>query len=188
MKQRAMERLMGVEGRRPARPVRPPRPHRCGHRRPCHHPPRRWRWPARRDAGQEPGNRHAAQGRYGALDRARAGFGAEFARCRRTRTSDQELRIVEVEFIGELPKDEQGRPKSFRRGISTYPSLGDVVFAGQQGANSPRPMPAIPRPRSASAISSRTARSRPWSRSTSCWASISPCSAPPAPANHAPWR
>ncbi len=42
--------------------------------------------------------------------------------------SDQELRIIEVEFIGELPKDEQGRPKSFRRGVSTYPSLGNVVF------------------------------------------------------------
>jgi DNA helicase HerA-like ATPase len=41
---------------------------------------------------------------------------------------DQELRIIEVEFIGELPKDEEGRPKSFRRGISTYPSLGNVVF------------------------------------------------------------
>ncbi|MGE0008429.1 MAG: DUF87 domain-containing protein [Parvibaculaceae bacterium] len=42
--------------------------------------------------------------------------------------SDQELRIIEVEFIGELPKDAEGRPKSFRRGISTYPSLGNVVF------------------------------------------------------------
>lgn len=42
--------------------------------------------------------------------------------------SDQELRIIEVEFIGELPKDEHGRPKAFRRGISTYPSLGNVVF------------------------------------------------------------
>jgi DNA helicase HerA-like ATPase len=41
---------------------------------------------------------------------------------------EQELRIVEVEFIGELPKDEQGRPKSFRRGISSYPSLGDTVY------------------------------------------------------------
>jgi DNA helicase HerA-like ATPase len=40
---------------------------------------------------------------------------------------DQELRIVEVEFIGELPKDETGTPKLFRRGISCYPSLGDVV-------------------------------------------------------------
>ena len=41
---------------------------------------------------------------------------------------EQELRIVEVEFIGELPKDENGRPKSFRRGISSYPSLGDTVY------------------------------------------------------------
>ncbi|MDO8353869.1 MAG: DUF87 domain-containing protein, partial [Aestuariivirga sp.] len=41
---------------------------------------------------------------------------------------EQELRIVEVEFIGELPKDEHGRPKTFRRGISSYPSLGDTVY------------------------------------------------------------
>ncbi|MGH7184868.1 MAG: ATP-binding protein, partial [Pseudomonadota bacterium] len=41
---------------------------------------------------------------------------------------EPELRIVEVEFIGELPKDDQGRPMSFRRGISTYPALGDLVF------------------------------------------------------------
>ncbi len=42
--------------------------------------------------------------------------------------SEHELRIVEVEFIGELPKDEDGKPKSFRRGISSYPSLGDTVY------------------------------------------------------------
>jgi hypothetical protein len=42
--------------------------------------------------------------------------------------NEQELRIVEVEFIGELPKDETGRPKQFRRGISVYPSLGNIVF------------------------------------------------------------
>ncbi len=41
---------------------------------------------------------------------------------------EQELRIVEVEFIGELPKDENGKPKGFRRGISSYPSLGDTVY------------------------------------------------------------
>ncbi len=35
---------------------------------------------------------------------------------------------MEVEFIGELPKDEDGKPKSFRRGISSYPSLGDTVY------------------------------------------------------------
>jgi uncharacterized protein len=45
---------------------------------------------------------------------------------------EQELRIVEVEFIGELPKDEQGRAKAFRRGISSYPALGDVVFRASQ--------------------------------------------------------
>ena len=43
-------------------------------------------------------------------------------------SSEKELRIVEVEFIGELPKDEQGSPKSFRRGVSNYPSLGDLVY------------------------------------------------------------
>jgi hypothetical protein len=42
--------------------------------------------------------------------------------------AEQELKIVEVEFIGELPKDEYGRPKQFRRGISVYPSLGNIVF------------------------------------------------------------
>ncbi len=41
---------------------------------------------------------------------------------------DKELRIIEVEFIGELPKDAQGNPVGFRRGISCYPSLGDIVF------------------------------------------------------------
>ncbi|MCB1435232.1 MAG: DUF87 domain-containing protein, partial [Alphaproteobacteria bacterium] len=41
---------------------------------------------------------------------------------------DKELRIIEVEFIGELPKDERGMAMGFRRGISCYPSLGDIVF------------------------------------------------------------
>jgi DNA helicase HerA-like ATPase len=45
---------------------------------------------------------------------------------------DQELRIVEVEFIGELPKDANGGTKSFRRGISSYPALGDVVYRASQ--------------------------------------------------------
>ena len=43
-------------------------------------------------------------------------------------SDEKELRIVEVEFIGELPKDDSGQPKSFRRGISCYPSLGDIVY------------------------------------------------------------
>ena len=41
---------------------------------------------------------------------------------------EKELRIIEVEFIGELPKDQAGNPVGFRRGISCYPSLGDIVF------------------------------------------------------------
>jgi len=46
--------------------------------------------------------------------------------------SDQELRIAEVEFIGELPKDERGVAMQFRRGISSYPALGDAVFRANQ--------------------------------------------------------
>ena len=42
--------------------------------------------------------------------------------------NDREMRIVEVEFIGELPKGKDGIPHSFRRGVSNYPSLGDAVF------------------------------------------------------------
>jgi uncharacterized protein len=42
--------------------------------------------------------------------------------------NDKEMRIVEVEFIGELPKDSGGTPQSFRRGVSGYPSLGDAVY------------------------------------------------------------
>ena len=45
---------------------------------------------------------------------------------------EQEVRIVEVEFIGELPKDENGRPTHFRRGISHYPGLGEIVFRATQ--------------------------------------------------------
>jgi uncharacterized protein len=41
---------------------------------------------------------------------------------------DKEIRICEVEFIGELPKGKDGKSKSFRRGISSYPGLGDAVF------------------------------------------------------------
>lgn len=42
--------------------------------------------------------------------------------------NEKELRIVEVEFIGELPKGADGMPRSFRRGVSSYPSLGDAVY------------------------------------------------------------
>lgn len=42
--------------------------------------------------------------------------------------NDKEMRIVEVEFMGELPKGKDGVPRSFRRGVSNYPSLGDSVY------------------------------------------------------------
>jgi DNA helicase HerA-like ATPase len=42
--------------------------------------------------------------------------------------NEKEMRIVEVEFMGELPKGKDGIPRSFRRGVSNYPSLGDSVY------------------------------------------------------------
>jgi hypothetical protein len=42
--------------------------------------------------------------------------------------NEKEMRIVEVEFMGELPKGNDGVPRSFRRGVSNYPSLGDSVY------------------------------------------------------------
>lgn len=41
---------------------------------------------------------------------------------------EPETRIIEVEFLGELPRDERGEPMHFRRGVSCYPSLGDAVL------------------------------------------------------------
>ena len=43
-----------------------------------------------------------------------------------------ELRISEVEFIGELLKDENGVPQVFKRGVSNYPGLGDIVHRASQ--------------------------------------------------------
>ncbi|MDH3579011.1 MAG: ATP-binding protein, partial [Hyphomicrobiales bacterium] len=39
-----------------------------------------------------------------------------------------EVRIAELELLGQLMKDENGAIGEFRRGVSTYPSLGDPVF------------------------------------------------------------
>lgn len=41
---------------------------------------------------------------------------------------EAELSIIEVELLGELPKDACGAALSFRRGISCYPALGDVAM------------------------------------------------------------
>lgn len=43
-------------------------------------------------------------------------------------------RIVEVELVGELTRDENGRAKSFRRGVSVYPRLGDAVQVAARDA------------------------------------------------------
>ncbi len=40
---------------------------------------------------------------------------------------EAEIRVVEVEFIGELIKRADGTPAGFKRGISWYPGLGDPV-------------------------------------------------------------
>lgn len=46
--------------------------------------------------------------------------------------SEQEIRIAELALVGELTKGKDGRPLSFNRGTTTYPTLGDRVrFATQ---------------------------------------------------------
>ena len=42
--------------------------------------------------------------------------------------NEPEMRIVELEFVGEIEKDDAGTPLSFKRGVSSYPSLGQDVF------------------------------------------------------------
>ncbi|MGI9414527.1 MAG: ATP-binding protein, partial [Hyphomicrobiales bacterium] len=43
-----------------------------------------------------------------------------------------EMRIVELEFVGEMVKDDAGAPQLFRRGVSSYPSLGQEVYQVSQ--------------------------------------------------------
>ena len=43
------------------------------------------------------------------------------------REGDPELWIAELGLVGELPKAADGRPGSFNRGVTIYPSLGDRV-------------------------------------------------------------
>ncbi|MEM1198113.1 MAG: DUF87 domain-containing protein, partial [Pseudomonadota bacterium] len=47
-------------------------------------------------------------------------------------TEEPELRVVEVEFIGELLKRDDGSISGFKRGISRYPGLGDPVLPADQ--------------------------------------------------------
>ncbi len=41
---------------------------------------------------------------------------------------ESEIWIAEVELVGELVKDANGQAASFRRGVSSYPRLGDIAF------------------------------------------------------------
>ena len=43
------------------------------------------------------------------------------------REGDAEIWIAELSLVGELPKDDQGLPGKFTRGVSIYPALGDRV-------------------------------------------------------------
>ncbi len=42
--------------------------------------------------------------------------------------AEPEVRVVELEFVGELPKGLNGTPESFRRGVSNYPAIGHMAF------------------------------------------------------------
>lgn len=42
---------------------------------------------------------------------------------------DPEMKVVELMLMGEAPMSAPGRPAPFRRGVSTFPALGDAVFA-----------------------------------------------------------
>jgi hypothetical protein len=42
---------------------------------------------------------------------------------------DNCLRLIELELIGECVPDASGKPPKFRRGISTFPTLGDAVYS-----------------------------------------------------------
>ncbi len=43
-------------------------------------------------------------------------------------SENSEIRIVELDMVGELIKDETGVATTFQRGVSRHPSLGDLVF------------------------------------------------------------
>src|SRR5215470_1993528 len=49
------------------------------------------------------------------------------------RQADQdELELIELELVGEVAVGKENGPRRFQRGVSTYPCLGDGVFAATQ--------------------------------------------------------
>jgi hypothetical protein len=102
-------------------------------------------------------------------------------------TPEEDLKIIEIELIGETSYSPSGKTDGFRRGVSAFP--------GSRTASTWRPRTIWPRstrrrakPRSPSARSIRTPPSPPSSWSMTCSASISALSARPALANPAPSR
>ncbi len=45
---------------------------------------------------------------------------------------DSEIKIIEIEVLGEAPYGPDGLPGAFQRGVSVFPALGDGVFATNQ--------------------------------------------------------
>ena len=101
------------------------------------------------------------------------------------REGESELWIAELGLVGELWQAGDGRAATFNRGVSVYPALGDRVrvasrqeleqaFCGDR-RNSVR----------VGCIRQDPSISGHRSASTNCSASISPSSAPPAPASPA---
>lgn len=45
---------------------------------------------------------------------------------------DNEMKIVELELLGEAANDASGGQGSFQRGVSVFPALGDIVYASTQ--------------------------------------------------------
>ena len=45
---------------------------------------------------------------------------------------DNEMKIVELELLGEAANDANGGQGSFQRGVAVFPALGDIVYASTQ--------------------------------------------------------
>jgi hypothetical protein len=96
-----------------------------------------------------------------------------------------ERTVFEIQTLGEIPTTgPEAAAAGFQRGVSRYPPLGAPVttvtirdLAKVYAGRAP--------PTCISAACATTRRCRLSSSPTACWASISPCSARPAPASRA---
>ena len=122
---------------------RPRRPHRGGDRRPCRDPDRRAT--TRRSPQQDAGNRHAAEGRHAALHVAVHGLRAVLADARRTPGRAGDCASSRSSSSANCRRTSTATRMSFRRGVSCYPSLGDIRLPRLAPTSSRRPMPAMPK-------------------------------------------